>query len=192
MSAVDLSASRVSGLNVFGDRPGKARQFSSDRGRDHCGRFSSPGELAIAPTQPLLGLPRSVADRLCQTLLVAKNVYNHVAAGLDEVQANFRVYKMLDGRVKFLKGWFKDTLPAAPIKSLAVMRLDGDYYELTMDLLVNLYDKLSIGGYAIIYDYGEDSWTYCEKAVNDYRRAHGAVEPMIWVDKSCYYWRRTR
>src|SRR5271166_6488626 len=37
MSAVDLSASSVSGLNVFGDRPGKARQFSSDRARDHGG-----------------------------------------------------------------------------------------------------------------------------------------------------------
>ena len=36
MSAIDLSASRVSGLNVFGDRPGKGRQFSSDRGGDHC------------------------------------------------------------------------------------------------------------------------------------------------------------
>ena len=123
---------------------------------------------------------------------VAKDVYNHLAAGLEEVQANFRVYKMLDDRVKFLKGWFKDTLPAAPIKSLAVMRLDGDYYESTMDSLVNLYDKLSIGGYAIIDDYGEDSWTYCEKAVNDYRRDHGVIEPMIRVDKSCYYWRRAR
>src|SRR5271167_4809751 len=69
MSAVDLSASSTDDLNVLGDRPGKTRQFSSDRGRHHSGRFSRPGELAIAPTQPLLGLPRGVADRLCQTLL---------------------------------------------------------------------------------------------------------------------------
>ena len=37
MSVIDLSASRAHDLNVLGDRPGKARQFSSDRGRDHCG-----------------------------------------------------------------------------------------------------------------------------------------------------------
>ena len=42
----------------------------------------------------------------------------------------FKAYKMLDDRVKFLKGWFKDTLPSAPIKSLAVMRLDGDYVQI--------------------------------------------------------------
>ena len=37
MSGIDLSASSVSGWNVVGDRPGEARQFSSDRGRDHSG-----------------------------------------------------------------------------------------------------------------------------------------------------------
>ena len=89
------------------------------------------------------------------------------------MQANFRAYRVLDDKVKFLKGWFKDTLPGAPIRSLAILRLDGDYYESTMDALTNLYDKLSVGGYVIIDDYGEDSWTYCQKAVDDYRRDHG-------------------
>ena len=60
---------------------------------------------------------------------------------------------MLDDQVRFLKGWFKDTLPNAPISSLAIMRLDGDYYESTTVALTNLYDKLSVGGYAIIDDY---------------------------------------
>src|SRR5208282_2932129 len=69
MSVIDLSASNAGDLYVFGDRPNKARQLSSDRSRDHSGRFSRPGELAIAPTQPFLRLPRGVADRLCQTLL---------------------------------------------------------------------------------------------------------------------------
>ena len=36
-AAIDLSASSAGDLNVFGDRPGKTRQFSSDRGRDHSG-----------------------------------------------------------------------------------------------------------------------------------------------------------
>ena len=80
---------------------------------------------------------------------------------------------MLDDRVRFLKGWFKDTLPTAPIRALAILRLDGDYDLFTTDALTNLYDKLSLGGYAIIDDYGEDLWTYCRKAVDDLRCKRG-------------------
>lgn len=41
-------------------------------------------------------------------------------------------YDLLDEQVRFLKGWFKDTLPPAPVERLAVLRLDGDMYESTM------------------------------------------------------------
>ena len=123
---------------------------------------------------------------------VMTKVYNHFAADLDEVRSNFKAYQVLDEQVRFLKGWFKDTLPAAPIGALAIMRLDGDYYEFTMDALTNLYDKLSVGGYVIIDDYGEDLWTYCRKAVDDYRRERDIEEPMIRVDLKCFYWRRAR
>jgi hypothetical protein len=121
---------------------------------------------------------------------VMKKAYNHFAVSIEEVQRNFRAFGMLDDQVKFLKGWFKDTLPSAPIARIAVMRLDGDYYESTMDGLNNLYDKLSIGGYAIIDDYGEDTWTYCRKATEDFRTQRGIKEPMIRVDSKCYYWQR--
>jgi len=81
-------------------------------------------------------------------------------------------------------------LPSAPIAALAVMRLDGDYYESTMDALTGLYDKLSPGGYAIIDDYREDSWTACRRAVDEFRQQRGIKEPMIPVDSKCYYWQR--
>jgi hypothetical protein len=121
---------------------------------------------------------------------VMSKVYNRFAAGLEDVKNNFRAFDLLDEQVVFLQGWFKDTLSTAPIDALAVMRLDGDYYESTMDGLVNLYDRLSPGGYAIIDDYGEDSWTYCRKAVDDFRRERGIQEPLIGVDAKCYYWRK--
>jgi hypothetical protein len=123
---------------------------------------------------------------------VMERVYNHFAVSQEDVQQNFRAYGLLDEQVHFLKGWFKDTLPSAPVNALAIMRLDGDYYESTWDGLVNLYDKLSLGGYAIIDDYGEDSWTYCRKAVDEFRRQRDIVEPMVRVDSKCYYWQRTR
>ena len=118
-------------------------------------------------------------------------VYNNLAAGLDEVKRNFAAYGMLDDQVRFLQGWFKDTLPSAPIGKLAVMRLDGDYYESTMDGLTNLHDKLSIGGYVIIDDYGEDAWTNCRQAVDDFRRERGIADRLIPVDSKCHYWQRT-
>lgn len=71
--------------------------------------------------------------------------------------------------MRFLPGWFRDTLPTAPVDSLAVMRLDGDMYESTMVALESLYPKLSPGGFAIIDDYG--AVAECKLAVEDYRCA---------------------
>jgi SAM-dependent methyltransferase len=56
-----------------------------------------------------------------------------LAVSLEDVQSNFSKYGLLDEQVRFLKGWFKDTLPIAPIEQLAILRLDGDWYESTMD-----------------------------------------------------------
>lgn len=123
---------------------------------------------------------------------VMTRVYNHFAVSIEDVQRNFRAYGLLDEQVRFLKGWFKDTLPTAPITTLSIIRLDGDYYESTWDALINLYDKLSLGGYAIIDDYGEDSWTYCRQAVDKFRQQRAIEDPMIRVDSKCYYWQRTR
>jgi hypothetical protein len=118
--------------------------------------------------------------------------YNHLAVGLDEVRANFAAFGLLDDQVSFLKGWFKDTLPEAPIERLSIMRLDGDYYESTWDALTSLYDRLSVGGYVIVDDYGEDSWTYCRKAVDDFRESRGISDPLVRVDKPCSFWKKTR
>jgi hypothetical protein len=117
--------------------------------------------------------------------------YKNFAASLEEVQANFRAYGLLDDQVHFLKGWFKDTLPDAPIKKLAVARLDGDLYESTRDALVALYPKVSVGGFVIIDDYGEDMWTECRRAVDEYRAENGIDDKIVEVCSKCVYWQRT-
>ena len=142
------------------------------------------------------GLPEPDPERYpleakAQSGPVIQRLYRNFAAGLDEVKKNFAAYGLLDGQVEFLKGWFKDTLPAAPIGKLALIRLDGDLYESTRDCLRHLYDRLSVGGYVIIDDYGEDTWTYCRKAVDEFRLERGIVDPMIQVDSKCSYWQRT-
>lgn len=107
---------------------------------------------------------------------------------LEEVQENFARYDLLDDRVRFLKGWFRDTLPHAPMETLAVLRLDGDMYESTMEALTHLYPKLSVGGYCIIDDYG--AIPACRDAVDDYRKEHGIRDAMIAIDWTGVYWRR--
>jgi O-methyltransferase len=111
-----------------------------------------------------------------------------LAVTLEEVQENFRRYGLLDEQVRFLKGWFRDTLPAAPIDKLALLRLDGDLYESTMDALNALYHKVVPGGFVIVDDYGD--FEPCRRAVDEFRNRHGITEPIERIDWTGRYWRR--
>ena len=112
-----------------------------------------------------------------------------LAVDAEAVRANFARYDLLDGRVRFIEGWFCDTLPSAPVDRLAVMRLDGDLYESTMDALRALYPKLSVGGYVIVDDYGNEVLG-CRRAVDDYRAEHGIAAAIHTVDWTGVYWQR--
>ncbi len=111
-----------------------------------------------------------------------------LAVSLEQVQANFERYGLLDGQVRFLKGWFCDTLPVAPIERLAVLRLDGDMYQSTMDALVSLYPKVSQGGYVIVDDYG--CIPACRQAVHDYRSANDITEEIRDIDWTGIFWQK--
>jgi O-methyltransferase len=108
----------------------------------------------------------------------------------DAVRANFARYGLLDDRVRLLEGWFSDTLPDAPIEQLAVLRLDGDLYESTMDALVALEPKVSPGGFVIVDDYG--GWEPCRAAVDEYRARNGITAPIHTVDWTGVWWRTER
>ncbi len=111
----------------------------------------------------------------------------YLKVSLEQVQENFRRFGLLDGQVRFLKGWFRDTLPAAPIERLALLRLDGDLYSSTMDALGALYHKVSPGGFVIVDDY--HAWEGCRKAVDEFRAGHGIAAPIVQVDWTAVYWR---
>jgi O-methyltransferase len=110
-----------------------------------------------------------------------------IAVSLDQVKENFTKFDLLDNQVRFLKGWFRDTLPAAPIKKLSILRLDGDMYQSTMDALNALYNKVSIGGYVIVDDY--NCWPHCKQAVDDFRKAHEIREEIIKIDDIAVFWK---
>ena len=112
------------------------------------------------------------------------------SVSLEQVKENFDRYSLLDDQVKFLEGWFKDTLPAAPIDKLAVLRLDGDLYESTMDSLEALYPKLSVGGYLIVDDF--KVLQGCNDAVRDYWHKYGISEGLYPIDWAGAYWRKSK
>jgi hypothetical protein len=114
----------------------------------------------------------------------------YLAVSRAEVAEHFARYGLLDGQVRFLEGWFRDTLPSAPIERLALLRIDGDLYESTRDALVHLYPKLSLGGYVIVDDYGH--MPSCRQAVTDYRLEHGISEDIVAIDHSGVFWQRQR
>jgi O-methyltransferase len=136
------------------------------------------------------GLPKPDADRYPADAWIRLWTEPDLAVSLDEVRANLARYGLLDDRVRFLVGWFRDTLPTAPIQRLAVLRLDGDMYESTADALGSLYDRLSIGGYVIVDDYGASA--ACRQAVDDFRAARGITDAMERIDWSGVFWRRAR
>lgn len=135
------------------------------------------------------GLPPPDSDRYPADAGFDLHVSDQLAVSVEDVRANFERYALLDDRVVFLEGWFRDTLPEAPIDRLAVMRLDGDMYESTIDALSNLYPKLSPGGHVIVDDYR--SIDACRAAVDTYRSTHSITDPIEIVDWSGISWRKT-
>lgn len=111
-----------------------------------------------------------------------------LGVSLAQVQENFRRYDLLDDQVRFIKGYFRDTLPSAPVEQIAVLRLDGDMYESTINALDALYPKLCDGGFLILDDYR--IVPACRQAVNDYRAAHDISTPMTAIDTCGSYWRK--
>ncbi|WP_298510432.1 TylF/MycF/NovP-related O-methyltransferase [uncultured Kordia sp.] len=116
------------------------------------------------------------------------SMWKTLAVTADEVRENFKRFDLLDEKVKFLEGWFSETLPKAPIEKLAMIRLDGDLYESTMDALKSLYHKLSDGGFIIVDDY--HCAPPCKQAIDEFREANSITDKIVSIDWSAIYWRK--
>jgi len=134
------------------------------------------------------GLPKPNAEKYPADAGDVHWQYEELKVSFDEVKRNFEKYKLLDEQVRFLVGWFSETLPAAPIKKLAILRLDGDMYESTMDALRALYPKVSIGGYVIVDDYFLPG---CRKAIEEFRTENRLTEPIEQIDWGGVFFKKT-
>jgi O-methyltransferase len=114
--------------------------------------------------------------------------FPQLAVSREEVTENFRRLGLWSDQVQLVKGWFADTVPTAAIGQIAVLRLDGDLYESTIQVLDGFYPKLSPGGFCIIDDYG--AMASCRLAVDDFRRDREITEPIVDIDGKGILWRK--
>ncbi len=114
--------------------------------------------------------------------------FDDLAVSLERVKENFDRFGLLDDQVLFLKGWFRDTMKDVPSKAIAVLRLDGDLYESTIDPLNHLYDRVSPGGWIIVDDY--HVVPAAKKAVHDFLSARRLKPEIREIDGVGVYFQK--
>ena len=103
--------------------------------------------------------------------------------------------RLLEGEIgyppellRYHVGWFEHTLPldAPALGPIALLRLDGDWYESTRIVLAHLYAKVAPGGVVVVDDYGH--WEGCRRAVDEFLR--DLPEPVLLhhIDYTSRYW----
>ncbi len=94
----------------------------------------------------------------------SEGFYDNCKAEIDFAR---KAMEMSCADYQLIKGWFNETLPITTIEEpVAVLRLDGDWYDSTMDCLKYLYPKVTKGGLIILDDYY--TWDGCSRALHDY------------------------
>ncbi|MEA2423540.1 MAG: O-methyltransferase [Thermoleophilaceae bacterium] len=134
------------------------------------------------------GVP-APTDPVDEGLDLTEDAVPWMAATLEAVQDNFRIYRLLSDNVVFLRGLFQDTLPDAPVERLAILRIDADLYSSTRDVLTVLYDRVSPGGFVIVDDYG--ALPQCRQAVDEFVQERALDIDLRWVDWTRVCWRKT-
>ncbi|MDB4992168.1 MAG: macrocin O-methyltransferase [Parcubacteria group bacterium] len=92
-------------------------------------------------------------------------------ASLDEVKQNLKSTQYPAENISYVKGKVEDTIPQTIPESIALLRLDTDWYESTKHELVHLFPRLVKNGVLIIDDYGH--WEGARAAVDEYIREKG-------------------
>lgn len=98
---------------------------------------------------------------------------------LEEVQRLFADFEIINQSV-LVKGLFRDTLPDCAVRKIAVLHLDGDWYQSVRDCLEHLYDRVSPGGIIQIDDYGH--WAGARKATHEFLARRSIKVTLRYLD----------
>lgn len=84
--------------------------------------------------------------------------------------------------VNVVRGWFQNTLPVsrAAIGPIALLRLDGDFYESTKACLNELAGQVVQGGVIVFDDYG--AFEGCRKAADEFLSTDRRFSPVFRFD----------
>jgi O-methyltransferase len=102
-------------------------------------------------------------------------------ASIEDVRASLASTGYPSDRLHFVKGRVEDTIPATLPGSIAVLRLDTDWYESTRHEFEHLYPRVSRGGIVMIDDYGH--WAGARRAADEYL---GRVAPGVFLHRIDY------
>lgn len=114
------------------------------------------------------GLPEATAKDGEDALSQQRNGelwFDDNTADHDQFVTDLERFKPAGVSTSVHKGWFEDTLGAFPADGrIAVLRLDGDWYDSTMTCFERLWDRVVPGGLVLIDDYYD--WSGCTNAVH--------------------------
>jgi predicted O-methyltransferase YrrM len=102
-------------------------------------------------------------------------------ASLADVRTTMRLSGHDERRIHFIQGKVEDTIPDKAPESIALLRLDTDWYSSTKHELIHLYPRLARGGVVIIDDYGH--WQGARKAMDEYMAAQA---PSLFLNRVDY------
>lgn len=113
--------------------------------------------------------------------------HNINKAEYEEVLSYLHATGYPEEHIHLIKGWFQETLKAtkADIGPIAVLRMDGDFYESTKIVFEELYDQVVAGGAVIIDDYG--SFQGCRKATEEFFLLRHIQPHIVYVDYGIRY-----
>jgi O-methyltransferase len=112
------------------------------------------------------------------------NYHDNCAAPIEVAQKAISLSRAT--RVRYAKGWFEDTLRTLIFNEpIAILRLDGDWYDSTMTCLTVFKEKIAKGGIIVIDDYY--AWDGCSRAVHDFLSS-GKLSWRLyqWSNRVCY------
>ncbi len=113
----------------------------------------------------------------------SKDYFDNCTASELEAKATMKIAGISNPTI--VKGWFSESLPHANFnEGIAILRMDGDWYDSTMDILNNLFHQVNSGGVIIIDDYY--AWDGCSRAVHDFLSANKSAERIRTHRKICY------
>ncbi|GAB4092302.1 class I SAM-dependent methyltransferase [Flaviaesturariibacter terrae] len=125
-------------------------------------------------------LNQNSADKLLQRSQKTNESIIWAYATLEDVRQNLSRTGYPAANTHYVQGKVEDSIPATLPRTIALLRLDTDWYESTRHELLHLYPLVAPGGVVIIDDYGH--WQGARKAVDEYFAQHNLFPLLHRID----------